>query len=72
MVEEVCTNITVVEDTKKCRTEVGEVCKACPTIIEEKCDETYETEFKEDWSYETVIDKKCSRSYSVTYKDECK
>ena len=44
--------------------------------IEEKCDETYETEFTEECSYETVLDKKCSRSYSVTYKSvterECK
>ena len=32
VVEEICTNITVVEDIKKCRTEVEEVCEACPTI----------------------------------------
>ena len=32
VVEEICTNITVVEDIKKCRTEVEEVCEACPTV----------------------------------------
>ena len=44
LLEEVCTNITVFEDIKQCRTEVEEVCEACPIIYEEKCDQTYETE----------------------------
>ena len=54
VVEEVCTNIAVVEDIKQCMTEVEEVCESCPTIIEEKCDVTYETEIKEECSYESV------------------
>jgi len=72
IIEEVCDKVTIREDVEHCETKAEEVCEACTEISEEKCEDTYETDVKEECSYETVIDKKCPRSYEVTYTDECK
>jgi len=72
VVEQVCTNETVSELIEKCQKQVEEVCDSCKPVYEEKCEDSYEIEMKEECTYETVIDKKCSRSYEVSYRDECR
>jgi len=69
--EKECEYITVTKLVEKCETKVDEVCNPCTPVYEEKCEDSYEIEMKEECKYETVIDQKCSRSYEVSYRDEC-
>jgi len=71
-VDKVCTNNTVIEEIEKCKTMIEEVCDPCEAVITDKCDEVYDTQYKEECSYDTIIDRKCSRSYAVPYKDQCR
>jgi len=72
IVKEVCINSTVTEEIEKCETMVEQVCEPCQPVFDEKCEEAYETEYREECSYNTIIDRKCARSYAVTYRDECR
>ena len=44
----------------------------CNNIITEKCEDDYQTELKDECTYETVIEKVCSTGYSVSYNDQCR
>ena len=44
----------------------------CNNIITEKCESSYQTELKDECTYETVIEKVCSTGYSVAYNDQCR
>ena len=39
-------------------------------VMEEKCEEEYVVELKEECEYSTVQDKVCSQGYSPSYSDQ--
>ena len=79
--EEVCTNITETENHETCEDTLVNICEdilqnltrtECSTIMTEKCVAGYQTELKDECSYETVIESVCSTGYSVLYSDQCR
>ena len=42
----------------------------CEVVTEEKCEEEYVVEYKEECEYSTVQDKVCSSRYSPSYSDQ--
>ena len=78
--EIVCANVTEEVEEEECEPVDGpEECSdivrtvietECNVVTEEKCEEEYVTEYKEECEYSTVQDKVCSSGYSPSYSDQ--
>jgi len=79
--ETVCSNVTeevpeeqcqLVDGPEECEDIVRTVIETeCNVVTEEKCEEEYVVEYKEECEYSTVQDEVCSSGYSPSYSDEC-
>ena len=78
--ETVCSNVTdeveeelcePVDGPEECSDVVRTVIETeCEVVTEEKCEEEYVVEYKEECEYSTVQDKVCSSGYSPSYSDQ--
>ena len=78
--ETVCSNVTeevpeeqcqLVDGPEECEDIVRTVIETeCNVVTEEKCEEEYVVEYKEECEYSTVQDEVCSSGYSPSYSDE--
>jgi len=80
-VENQCKDVATTEVQEVCQDNFINVCEdvlgnftrnICEFVNETKCDPEYETQYKDECTYETVYEEVCSTGYLIYYEEKCK